>query len=194
MDADHSMDDLIARVEALSRSEEEIAKAVGLLIIYFNRLERDVGYFLATLLQSTSEHVVNALFASMSFGQKVDLLAALYLERFREDGSRCEKCRSVVQQLRNFEEARNKYAHSWWGAKQFANTDVFVRVKIRTKGGKGLVVSEEQTVPNDLTKVCEQIVKFSWLDLADLYGSLSDSVSESTETLGHRNSGNSGPE
>lgn len=168
MEQQNWMDEFLKRGNALREEEEKLAKALGLLVMSFNRLERDVGELLAALIQSNDHHTRHALVASMSFGQKVDLIAALYLERFKGNEAQKSLCNSAVKKLHRFEEERNKYIHSWWGTKRFGDTD-FIRIKPKTKGGKGLTVLEEQAAPAVLLEVCKQISSFCWLELFELH-------------------------
>jgi hypothetical protein len=147
--------------------EQELAQAIGLLVIHFNRLEIALGTCLGDLLEAEDHHTKHALVASMSFGQKLDLLAALYIEKYKGDEFQRSRCKLAVQNMQWFEAERNKYVHSCWGARTFGDPR-YIRVKPQTRGGKGLKVTEEQAMPAAIIDVCERIRTFCWLDLVEL--------------------------
>lgn len=149
-------------------TEAELAMAIGRIVMHFNNLERDLGELLAALLESNNNFVRTALVASMSFSQKVDLLAALYLEKFKEDAERSEVCRSSIQKLRSLEEERNKYVHSCFGTKTFGSSE-FLRTKPKTKGAKGLSVAREEVNIQAMKGLKDRISSFGWFDLIELY-------------------------
>jgi len=149
-------------------AEAELAMAIGRVVIHFNNLERDLGELLAALLESKNSFVQTALVASMSFSQKVGLLAALYLEKFKDDSERCDACRSSIQKLRSLDEERNRYVHSCFGTKTFGSSE-FLRTKPKTKGAKGLSVAREDVDIQAMKALKDRISSFSWLELTELY-------------------------
>lgn len=149
-------------------TEAELAMAIGRIVIHFNILERDLGELLGGLLESNSYFVWTALVASMSFAQKVDLLAALYLEKHKDDLDRCEECRSSIQILRSLEEERNKYVHSVYGTVTFGSSE-FIRTKPRTKGAKGLSVAKEKVVIQAMKALKDRITSACFIELPKLY-------------------------
>ncbi len=148
--------------------EAELAMEIGRVVIHFNNLERDLGELLATLLESNNNFVRTALVASMSFTQKVDLLAALYLEKFKIDLNKCGIFRLSIQKLRSLEEERNKYVHSCFNTKTFGSNE-FIRSKPKTKGARGLSVAQEEVDIQAIKALKDRISSFRVLELTELY-------------------------
>lgn len=159
---------LFPNIENFRAAEAEIAMAIGRMVIRFNSLDRDLGQLLAALLESKNTFVGAALVASIGFSQKVDLLAALYLEKFKEDPAKCAECRTAIQKLRTIEEERNKYVHSCFGTSSFGSSE-FLRTKPKTKGGKGLSFAREDVDVQAMKALVDRMSDFAFLDLVELY-------------------------
>lgn len=139
----------------------------------FNRLERDIGELIATFLGKggyENRIYVDIFTSSHSFAQKLDLLSSLYLHRYSGQKEQCEFFRQVIRKLGRFEELRNTYVHSWWGTKNFGDKE-FIRKKPTIKGRKGLKVSEEPSIPESISKLCEDISSFNFVILSEIYKS-----------------------
>jgi hypothetical protein len=149
-------------------AESELAMAIGQIVIHFNNLERDLGELLAALLEANNNFTRSAIVASMSFSQKTDLLAALYLEKFSDDLEKCAACRASIRKLLTIEEERNKYVHSCFSTKTFGSSE-YLRIKPKTKGAKGLVVASVAVDISAAKTLKDQISSFRFLELVELY-------------------------
>jgi len=160
-----------SRKKTLSTKLNQLSLWLGRLVIAFNNLEhtlaREVALELIEVMGvidridyspkrplvrlSPTERRVDDLglndmiLASMSFGQKLDFLAALSLKKFSDNPRQQNHVRLIVKALSEAEGFRNRMLHSIW-------TENFVdysQMKARTKGRKGLKIERANAnIPN----------------------------------------------
>lgn len=172
-------------LQELEKNEKELALSLGQLVMVFNRLERDIGELIAVFLGKVdykNRIYVDIFTSSHSFAQKLDLLSAFYLHRYSDQKGQCEFFRQVICKLSRFEELRNTYIHSWWGTKKFGDKK-FIRQKITLKGRKGLKVAEEPSLPKSILELCDDISRFNFVLLSEIYKSCKSYVIISAEAI-----------
>lgn len=155
-----------ARKCVISARLNHLSLWLGRLVIAFNNLEHALAWevsfeLLEALGQKESESslthlsdfisqgsrqvkqvsdtgIHHMIMASMSFGQKLDFLAALSLKKFSGNTRQEKHIHLIVKALSEAEDFRNRMLHSIW-------TENFVdysQVKARTKGRKGLKIQQ----------------------------------------------------
>lgn len=149
-----------------------LATSIGLLVIQFNRFEHDIGEFLAVFLSSPNQGEISEdiaiMTAALSFGQKLDLLSALYLKRYKNRPEQCEVFRKLISELSTFEEFRNTQVHSRWGTGSFSDTE-FKRIKPTIKGRKGLRQATEFADSRKIRATCNTMWEFHWIEMLSIY-------------------------
>ena len=134
------------RRKRLSTKRNNIALWIGRLVMCFNELEAELAKALAEQLGQASPEIADMINASMSYSQKADLLAALLLRQFAGNRNQTELVKRVLRALSLAEQYRNSICHSHWsepgGWDSLFSSDILKR-KLKTKGGKGLTVSQE---------------------------------------------------
>ena len=149
-----------------------LATSIGLLIMEFNRFEHDVGEFLAVFMKRSSQEEyfsnIAIMTASLSFGQKLDLLSALYLKKYEKIPEQCDVFRQIINQLSKFEEYRNTQVHSRWGTQSFGDTE-FKRFKPNVKGRKGLRQVSELVDWRHIRMMCNEMKEFNCKELFEIY-------------------------
>jgi hypothetical protein len=169
------------------------AMAIGRLMMKFNQYERDLGECLAAFLKrdSQEQHFSNIeiMTAALSFNAKLDLLTALYLQRYRsiEYSDQCIIFKRIIMQFSKFEEYRNAIAHSRWGSKTFGDFELR-RFKENIKGRKGLRQGSELV---DWRKIRQVVAEMSAFDIEvdAIYNGCSEinrMASSEIELLGNR--------
>ena len=116
---------------------------IGRLVISFNDLEKRLSDALGREFSADDATLHDMFAASMSFGQKLDLLAAISLQHHRENVAQQTRIKRIVGAISSAEEFRNAVIQSAWVEPSFISTE-FVRRKPKTKGRKGLRVDEER--------------------------------------------------
>lgn len=161
------LEEFRAHAEAVRRSLDAIATAVGHLVVNYNRLERGVGECLARLLDGKRAGLVDSVNAALGMRQRIDLLAALYRDRVTaaNELALLDYC---VKMLRFFEEERNRVVHSNWVTSEFGSSE-FSRMKESVSGAKGLRVTAQPADVSTIMKVSQQINDFAFLDFVELY-------------------------
>ena len=134
-------DEFSKSFRALHIESVRTATAIGLLVMQFNRLEHDLGELLAVFMKRANQEEyfenIAIMTAALSFGQKLDLLSALYLKRYKAFPAQCDIFKKLISQLCKFEEYRNALIHSRWGTQAFGDPE-FKRFKPNIKGKRGL--------------------------------------------------------
>jgi hypothetical protein len=137
------------RRKILSTKRNNLALWIGRLVMSFNDLEAELAKAVAERLGQNSPEIVDMINASMSYGQKADLFAALLLRQFAGTRNQTELVKNVRRALNLAEQYRNSICHSHWsesdGWSSLFSSEILKR-KPKTKGGNGLSVSQE--IPN----------------------------------------------
>jgi hypothetical protein len=120
--------------------------------------------------------------AALSFGQKLDLLSALYLKRYQELPKQCEIFRKIVYQLSKFEEYRNALIHSRWGTHTFGDAE-FKRFKPNIKGRKGLRKVAELADWRQIRTMCKEMQEFNCTEMFEIYRGCASYQAMSEETI-----------
>ena len=143
------------RARLLSAKRNQLALWLGRLVIAFNDLEYSLAREISSGLSLRVDPIkanqryylpydsdmVDIMMASASFGQKLDFFSALFLKRFDGNDKQQEHIKSVITALSNAEGFRNQYIHSVWIEPTLSEN--FSRRKAKTKGRKGLKISDE---------------------------------------------------
>lgn len=171
---------------ALRVQSVRIATSIGLLVIQFNSFEHDLGEFLAVFMkrESQEEYFENIaiMAAALSFGQKLDLLSALYLKRYREQSEQCDIFKKIISQLSKFEEYRNALIHSRWGTHTFGDSE-FKRFKSNIKGRKGLKQVAKLADWRQIRAMCKEMQEFNCTEMFDIYRGCATYEVMSQETI-----------
>ena len=150
----------------MPQETEELHAAIGSVIVSFNALEDRISSLLLDALALEGDRMKDALCASMSFSQKVDLLCALVIEDNELPPAEKARRTALLKDAVKFEEARNTIVHSQYG--RFAETtEELARRKVKTKGQKGLQVQLEKVDLKKIQAVSSDITLWlmRWWDL-----------------------------
>lgn len=189
-----------ARKRKLTAKLNHLSLWLGRLVIAFNNLEhalaREVSLELFEVLgqeESSLTHpsdgisrafrrvndtwVLDMIMASMSFGQKLDFLAALSIKKFSGNTRQQKHIHLIVKALSEAEDFRNRMLHSIW-TENFAD---YSRMKARTKGRKGLSVKRANA---NIPHIRQAIKGISTLENLGLFAMTHDAiVDEADEKL-----------
>ncbi|MFZ5494934.1 MAG: hypothetical protein ACOZE5_06305 [Verrucomicrobiota bacterium] len=141
------------RRKILSTKRNNLALWIGRLVMSFNDLEAELAKAVAMQLGQNSPEIADMINASMSYGQKADLFAALLLRQFAGKRDQTELVRSVLRALNRAEQYRNSICHSHWSEPDVWSSHFsseILKRKPKTKGGNGLTVSQEIPKANEL--------------------------------------------
>lgn len=162
------------------------ATSIGLLIMQFNQLEHELGEFLAVFMKRESQEQyfenIAIMSAALSFGQKLDLLSALYLKRYEIQSAQCEIFKRIISQLSKFEEYRNSIIHSRWGTQTFGDTE-FKRFKPNIKGRKGLRKVAELADWRQIRMMCKEMQEFNYIEMMEIYRGCAEYKEMTVETI-----------
>ena len=162
------------------------ATSIGLLVMQFNRFEHDLGEFLAVFMKKESQEQyfenIAIMTAALSFGQKLDLLSALYLKRYEDQQDQCDIFKRIISQLSKFEEYRNALIHSRWGTHTFGDTE-FKRFKPNIKGRKGLRQVAALADWRQIRKMCKEMQEFNCTEMFEVYRGCAQYEVMSAETI-----------
>ena len=186
-----------SRQQTLSAKLNRLSLWLGRLVIAFNNLEYalayEVTYELIELMgqeESKAKHPLGLIsptqrrisdsglndmvMASMSFGQKLDLLVALSLKKFPGPTKQEKHIRLIAAALSEAEEYRNKMLHSVW-TEDFAD---YSQVKARTKGRKGLKIQKANT---NIPHIQEAIKAINMLGDLGLFAMTHEAIVDETD-------------
>lgn len=148
------------------------ATSIGLLVMQFNQLEHDLGEFLAVFMKKESQEQyfenIAIMTAALSFGQKLDLLSALYLKRYDAQPTQCDIFKRMISQLSKFEEYRNAIIHSRWGTHSFGDSEL-KRFKPNIKGRKGLRKVSELADWRQIRVMYKKMQQFNSIEMIEIY-------------------------
>ena len=172
MDESKLSEELIKRARVMRIQSVRTATSIGLLIMQFNRLEQSLGELLAVFLKRERQdnffENIDIMTAALSFGQKLDLLSALYLKRYQKLTKQCHVFQKIIHQLSKFEEYRNKYVHSRWGIRTVSDAE-FKRFKPKIKGRKGLKQDADPTDWRQIRTIYKEMQEFDCIELLEIY-------------------------
>jgi hypothetical protein len=172
------------RRRILPVKRNQLSLWLGRLVISYNNLENTLATTLTTELveligtdetpaqlgdvppsmrRASDGGLRDIVMATMPFKQKLDFLVALLLKRFSGNPEHLKVIEQFVRLIYAADEYRNKMVHSVW---QESYTD-FARVKVKTKGQKGLKVEHQDA---DIKQLREAIKTIDALELmGELY-------------------------
>jgi hypothetical protein len=99
--------------KSLASDTNLLYQGIGKVIVEFQFIEHVLAEILASLLQMRHPADTHRITAAMSYGQKVDLMCDLYLDR-RNPGWPVIDLQINRNALKAAEEFRNTVAHSFW--------------------------------------------------------------------------------
>lgn len=154
----------------------------------FNAMEAAVTDSLTVTLVGRESQVVTersrfmtaSVGASMSFRQKVDLVAAL-LRRVPRAPQEERLIQFCVSTLLDLEVERNRIVHSQWTTEGLGGP--LQSSKGQVRGGKGLRVTVRDADVAAIMKTVADMENFSELDLIELYGMCCGDTTTWTEPL-----------
>lgn len=162
------------------------ATSIGLLVMQFNRFEHDLGEFLAVFMKRESQEQyfenIAIMTAALSFGQKLDLLSALYLKRYEDKSAQCDIFKRIISQLSKFEVYRNALMHSRWGIQTFGDSE-FKRFKPNIKGRKGLRQVTALADWRQIRMMCKEMQEFNCTEMFEVYRGCAKYEPMSVETI-----------
>lgn len=162
------------RIEPIKRNQ--LSLWLGRLIIAYNSLENtlancltlelveligkdeppkkpQLGYIPSALQRANSGDLNHIVMATIPFKQKLDFLTALLLKRFHNNEEQQKHINKIAGLLYAADEFRNKMVHSVWEV----NHSEASRIKVKTKGRKGLKIDREDTDITQLRRACNAI-------------------------------------
>jgi hypothetical protein len=188
-----------ARKRIISVKLNQLSLWLGRLVIAFNNLEHalafEVGFELCETFgreepSTRSPDVVsrealqvervngteihNMIMASMSFGQKLDFLAALSLKRFSGNTRQQKHIHLIVKAISEAESFRNRMLHSVWTE----NFSDFSQVKTKTRGRKGLKI---QRANINIPLIRQAIKAINTLETLGLFAMTHDAIVDKTD-------------
>lgn len=179
-------EEFIKNSKALHVQSVRTATSIGLLVMQFNRFEHDLGEFLAVFMKrgNQEEYFENIaiMTAALSFGQKLDLLSALYLKRYQGQPAQCDIFKRIISQLSKFEEYRNALIHSRWGTRTFGDSE-FKRFKPNIKGRKGLRQVAALADWRQIRMMCKEMQEFNCTEMFEIYRGCASHEAMSEETI-----------
>lgn len=116
-----------------------------------------LGYFPPSMQRARDAGLRDIVMATMPFKQKLDFLVALLLKRFSDETEHQKHINQIVRLIQAADDFRNKMVHSVW-EETYAD---FSRVKVKTKGQKGLKVERENA---DIKQLREAIKTIRFLE------------------------------
>jgi hypothetical protein len=126
---------------------EEELRAIGLVVVKFQRLESTVVSFIGLLL-GHEQKVVNILTVKHSFKNLITILMALAMQK---EFHRLDDLRKLTNMANKAEEIRNQLIHSVWTTGPRIKTDINQR--------KGLIHKYEYYSKGELLQIAEQVDK-----------------------------------
>lgn len=172
-------------LKSISTQKKQLASAIGLLVIHFNQVESEIGEFLALFLNKTSlendSKNIAIMAASLSFSQKLDLLSALYLNRYKSVPAQSDLFRQIISKLSKYEEYRNTIIHSRWGTR-YLGEETIRRFKSNVKGRKGLREVEEEVDWKQIKAISYELMDFQYEEMMSIYSGCG-SYKEMTDEL-----------
>lgn len=130
----------LASTSVSNLDSSRLFEGIGRIVVSFQQVEQWLSEILALLLRMREKDDQFLVSAAMSFGQKVDLLVALYPKR-KPSQLQDVDLKVVKKALSTAEEFRNRVVHSFW-AIECANENRWVRIKGSLRGRKGLKLSK----------------------------------------------------
>jgi hypothetical protein len=116
-----------------------------------------LGYVPPSMQRAWDGGLRDIMMATMPFKQKLDFLAALLIKRFSNNPEQKSHIDKVAGLMLAADEFRNKMVHSFWEE----SYGEFSRVKVKTKGRKGLKVEREDA---DIKQLREAIQEIQFLE------------------------------
>lgn len=114
-----------------------------------------LGYMSPSMQRARDSGLRDMIMGAMSFKQKLEFLGALLLKRFSDNPEQQKYINSVIGLMYAADEFRNKMIHSVW-EESYAEA-AFSRVKVGTKGRKGLKVERHEADTVQIRKAIEVI-------------------------------------
>jgi hypothetical protein len=114
-----------------------------------------LGYISPSMQRARDGGLRDMIMGAMSFKQKLDFLGALLLKRFSDNPEQQKYINSVIGLMYAADEFRNKMIHSVW-EESYAEAE-FSRVKVGTKGRRGLKVERHEADTMQIRKAIEVI-------------------------------------
>jgi hypothetical protein len=148
---DNKFDDLYQNLctgrDIKAQVDPEILKAIGLIIVKFQRLEHSVREMIGILANIADDRNLLLIFtAKASFGNLLIILKSLMIEK---GFHRKEDLLFLIQKAGEAEQIRNQIVHSLWTSKP--------RLKIDINAKKGLQHKWERYTPEQINSIAEQI-------------------------------------
>lgn len=166
------------RRRILPAKRNQLSLWLGRLIIAYNNLENGLattlmielveligkdeppkdaqfGYISPSMKRAQDGGLRDMIMGAMSYKQKLDFLVALLLKKFSDNPEQQKYINSVIGLMYTADEFRNKMIHSVW-EESYAEAE-FSRVKVGTKGRKGLKVERHEADTMQIRKAIEVI-------------------------------------
>lgn len=116
-------------------------ESIGKIVVEFQQVEHIVAEVLATLLQMPHPTDTHRITAAMSYGQKIDLMCDLYLERSDPRWAVVD-LQVVRNALKAAEEFRNTVVHSHWYVAGTQPNWMRTKANIRSKSRLNVVTGQ----------------------------------------------------
>jgi hypothetical protein len=128
----------------------EILAELGKTIVLHSDIDRSVTHFAGVFLGTDKERADIAT-SEISFKNKLAILSSLVTRLFSRHRELCERFTRVRKELEEFEDFRNRVAHSYWDTSESNEPHIAIREKVTAKLRKGLVYEKERVSVSDIS-------------------------------------------
>jgi hypothetical protein len=135
------------------------------------KVQTELGEISTALKRAKDFGLQEMFMASMSFKQKLDLFTALLFQKFPKSKKQQDHIKLVVGQMSEADTYRNGIAHSFLEP----NYTFYARVKVNTKGFKGLKIQRHTF---DIPQIKEVIMIIQFLQEVGMITALNDTYAE----------------
>ncbi len=143
--------------EAAEKYLDDALPLIGLVVMYFNSVEKYIDSLICTHINERSDSVGLMVINGMSYGAKVELY-----KRFRDEfhlhvfgGKEPSKYKGLIDGLKEIGQLRNLVVHADWSS---TDRDGFTYVKLKYSD-KGMLQEYVQFSEESLMKIVEKILK-----------------------------------
>lgn len=136
---------------------DQVALAVGHVVLEFNRLEVDVADLIQAMIDESDTRKTEIICAQMTFLQKLDLAAALF-NAFSDDEEENARLKNILKQAVEINTERSRIVHSeFWLSGGDPKGLYYASRKTTIRGQKGFRVNHQNFDPVAMTQLCERM-------------------------------------
>lgn len=136
---------------------DQVALAVGHVVIDFNRLEVDVADLIQAMIDETDTRKTDAICAQLKFLDKLDLAAALF-NAYSDDEGEKSKLKGILNRAEQINDARNRIIHSEFWLNGLDPKDLYYTSrKPNIRGRKGFRADHQKFDSLAMNELCERM-------------------------------------